>query len=80
MKKHVSITGHLGGLVVGGVVAAILAYAPRKNRTALQAAGCAVVFVKLRKLEQQPPTANQQPPTDDPYLSRVRDLVSGGKQ
>jgi cytochrome c-type biogenesis protein CcmH len=45
--------------------------------------GVVVVFVKLRKLEQAPPpTANPQPPTapDDPYLSRVRDLVSGGKQ
>ena len=47
------------------------------------AIGAAVVFFKLRKLEQQPvpPTANHQPPTaEDPYLSRVRDLVSGGKQ
>lgn len=45
--------------------------------------GAAVVFIKLRKLEKnEPPTANPQPPTDsdDPYLSRVRDLVSGGKQ
>jgi cytochrome c-type biogenesis protein CcmH len=45
--------------------------------------GLVVVFVKLRKLEQAPPpTANGQPPTapDDPYLSQVRDLVSGGKQ
>jgi cytochrome c-type biogenesis protein CcmH len=43
--------------------------------------GAAVVFVKLRKLEATPPpTPNQPPPiTDDPYLSRVRDLVSGGK-
>ncbi len=43
--------------------------------------GAVVVFVKLRKLEQ-PPTTNRQPPTttDDPYLARVRDLVSGGKQ
>lgn len=46
--------------------------------------GAAVVFIKLRKLEQAPvppPTADRQPPTaDDPYLARVRDLVSGGKQ
>jgi cytochrome c-type biogenesis protein CcmH len=44
--------------------------------------GGIVVFLKLRKLEQPlPPTANSQPPTEqDPYLSRVRDLVSGGKQ
>ena len=47
------------------------------------ALGVVVVFIKLRKLEKnEPPTANRQPPTasDDPYLSRVRDLVSGGKQ
>ena len=47
------------------------------------ALGVVVVFFKLRKLEKnEPPTANRQPPTDsdDPYLSRVRDLVSGGKQ
>lgn len=38
--------------------------------------GAAVVFIKLRKLEQAPPV----PQADDAYLSRVRDLVSGGKQ
>ena len=45
------------------------------------ALGVVVVFIQLRKLERAPPppTANRQPPTDD-YLSRVRDLVSGGKQ
>jgi cytochrome c-type biogenesis protein CcmH len=43
--------------------------------------GGIVVFMKLRKLEQAPPTANRQATTEeDPYLSRVRDLVSGGKQ
>jgi len=45
--------------------------------------GAVVVFIKLRKLEGAPvpPTANHQPrTTDDPYLDRVRDLVSGGKQ
>ena len=43
--------------------------------------GVLVVFIKLRSLEQPPPTAHRPPPTeDDPYLARVRDLVSGGKQ
>lgn len=44
--------------------------------------GAAVVFVKLRKLEKPRPAAALAEPaaTDDPYLSRVRDLVSGGKQ
>ena len=46
-------------------------------------AGAAVLFFKLRTLEQAPvpqqPSnpATQQP--EDPYLARVRDLVSGGK-
>lgn len=44
--------------------------------------GAGVVFFKIRKLEKLPPpaAATQQPTTDDPYLSRVRDLVGGGKQ
>ena len=44
--------------------------------------GGIVVFMKLRKLERVPeaPAASPQPPADDPYLNRVRDLVSGGKQ
>jgi cytochrome c-type biogenesis protein CcmH len=40
--------------------------------------GVAIVWMKLRKLEKAPvPAAN---PDDDPYLSRVRELVSGGKE
>ena len=39
---------HLGGLVTGTVLAAVLAYAPRTGRrTAIQAAGCAAVAVLL---------------------------------
>jgi cytochrome c-type biogenesis protein CcmH len=43
--------------------------------------GVLVVFVKLKNLQQAPVTSNQQPATvdDDPYLARVRDLVSGEK-
>ena len=44
--------------------------------------GAIVVFFQLRRLRNvEPPTANRQPPTtdNDPYLDRVRDLVSGGK-
>ena len=44
--------------------------------------GLVVVFFKLKKLQQapHPPPANRQPPAvDDPYLARVRDLVSGEK-
>lgn len=39
---------HLGGLVVGGVVSAALAYAPPgRSRTALQAGACAALFLLL---------------------------------
>jgi cytochrome c-type biogenesis protein CcmH len=42
--------------------------------------GIAVVFFKLRKLERQPITSERPAAaTDDPYLARVRDLVSGDK-
>ena len=46
------------------------------------AIGVAVVFFKIKNLAKAPPpTINRQPPTDkdDAYVSRVRDLVSGGK-
>jgi len=44
--------------------------------------GVVVVFFKLKKLEAAAPSkseAQPPPPTDDPYLARVRDLVSGDK-
>lgn len=44
---NVSIAGHLGGLVVGGLVAIVLAYAPRERRALIQTVGCAVVLVLL---------------------------------
>lgn len=44
--------------------------------------GGTLVVLKIRKLTQAP-AASPQPrapePTDDPYISRVRDLVNGGK-
>lgn len=43
----ISIAGHLGGLVIGAVVAAGLAYAPRANRTAVQVGVCVAVFALL---------------------------------
>jgi cytochrome c-type biogenesis protein CcmH len=43
--------------------------------------GVVVLFFTLKKLEAgQPSRTEAQPvPTDDPYLARVRDLVSGDK-
>jgi cytochrome c-type biogenesis protein CcmH len=43
--------------------------------------GAAIVFVKVRKLERVPPpaTVSKEAESDDPYLARVRDLVSGDK-
>ena len=40
-------------------------------------AGAALVFLKLRKLESPAPTPDTQDPTpnEDPYVTRVRDLV-----
>jgi membrane associated rhomboid family serine protease len=44
---QVSIAGHLGGLLVGGLVAFAIAYAPQARRGQVQAAGCAAVLVVL---------------------------------
>jgi cytochrome c-type biogenesis protein CcmH len=41
--------------------------------------GAAVLFFKLRKLEALPAAAPTPAQPEDEYLSRVRDMVSGGK-
>ncbi|MCX4469348.1 Rhomboid protease GluP [Micromonospora sp. MW-13] len=43
----ISIPGHLGGLVTGGAMALLLAYAPRSRRGLFQAAGTVLVLVAL---------------------------------
>lgn len=47
---NISIAGHLGGLLVGALVAAGLAYAPRQGRTPVQVATIAGVAVVLAML------------------------------
>jgi membrane associated rhomboid family serine protease len=43
----ISVTGHLGGLVTGALVAAGLAYPPQKHRTLLQVAALGTIVVLL---------------------------------
>jgi membrane associated rhomboid family serine protease len=50
LVPNISIWGHLGGLVTGGLIALGLAYAPARNRTPVQAgtvAGLAVLLLAL---------------------------------
>ncbi|MEV0781968.1 rhomboid family intramembrane serine protease [Streptomyces sp. NPDC050423] len=42
--------GHLGGLLTGAFVTVVYAYAPAERRTAVQAAGCVVLFAVLMLL------------------------------
>jgi membrane associated rhomboid family serine protease len=44
---NVSVAGHLGGLVAGAIVTIVLAYAPSRNRSRIQAIGCTAVFALL---------------------------------
>jgi membrane associated rhomboid family serine protease len=44
---HISIAGHLGGLVIGALMALVLAYAPRRRRTLFQVAGGTIIVLVL---------------------------------
>ncbi|MFG2051660.1 rhomboid family intramembrane serine protease [Micromonospora sp. NPDC048935] len=46
----ISIPGHLGGLVVGALMALVLAYAPRGRRTLVQVTGGAIILLILLAL------------------------------
>ncbi|GGM00071.1 MULTISPECIES: rhomboid family intramembrane serine protease [Micromonospora] len=43
----ISIAGHLGGLVTGALLALVMAYAPRSNRTLVQTVGTAAIVIAL---------------------------------
>jgi membrane associated rhomboid family serine protease len=45
--RGISIYGHLGGFVVGGLIAAGLAYAPKEHRSAIQAATIVIAVLAL---------------------------------
>lgn len=43
----ISIAGHLGGMITGAIMALVLAYAPRAQRTVVQLAGGTIIVVAL---------------------------------
>ena len=46
-RSTIAWQDHIGGLIVGAIVAAAYAYAPRKNRTAIQVGATVAVAVLL---------------------------------
>ncbi len=45
--QNISWQGHIGGLITGAAVAAAFAYAPRAQRTAVQAGACTAILVLI---------------------------------
>jgi len=47
LVANISVAGHLGGLAVGAIAAAVVAYAPPDKRNVVQGVGLSAVFVLL---------------------------------
>lgn len=47
LRNHISLAGHVGGLIIGGLLALGLAYAPKSQRTPIQVASVATMIVLL---------------------------------
>ncbi|MFG1606989.1 rhomboid family intramembrane serine protease [Actinoplanes sp. NPDC049265] len=45
--SNISIAGHLGGLIAGGLAAGVLAYAPKQRRTMFQSIGLGIIAAVL---------------------------------
>jgi hypothetical protein len=46
-RSEIAWQDHVGGLVIGALTTAAFAYAPRKNRAAIQVAAVVVIFAAL---------------------------------
>ena len=44
---QISVAGHLGGLAVGAIAAAVIAYAPKERRNLVQGVGLAIIVLAL---------------------------------
>ena len=61
---NISVAGHLGGMITGGLIAVGLAYAPRQHRTAVQVAAVSSILVILWR---SPPCVPS--PSPDPLVT-----------
>ncbi|MGI8880735.1 MAG: rhomboid family intramembrane serine protease [Jatrophihabitans sp.] len=70
---HIDIRAHLGGLIAGSAVGAVMAYAPRARRTLMQAAGSALVLVIVivLALVRAPQVRERDRNANPPYGVRI---------